>query len=34
MNTVICGKAVDQISEAAWMIANQVLIEYLVKQTE
>jgi hypothetical protein len=34
MNTVKCGKAVDHTSEAAWMIANQVLIEYLVKQTE
>ena len=29
-----CAKAVDHTSEAAWMIANQVLIEYLLKQTE
>ena len=34
MYTVKCAKAVDHTSEAAWMIANQVLIEYLLKQTE
>jgi hypothetical protein len=34
MYTVKCSKAVDHTSEAAWMIANQVLIEYLLKQTE
>ena len=34
MYTVKFSKAVDHTSEAAWMIANQVLIEYLLKQTE
>ena len=29
-----CAKAVDHTSEAAWIIANQVLNEYLVKKTE